>query len=464
MRLAAACRRARRAPPRRCAMPWIGRRARRPAARSRAGSRKQSLLRIEERVAGRPSRAGVDRRGEAAPGRRRSRRARAPRPRRGSRRTSRRRRRSPRPRPRRAPPRHSARSARRRSCSGSRPRRARLRAGSGRGSRPRTSRERVPAALAARPPPRRLRPRRARPHPRPGGRRRRRTPRASADEDAGAGLAELLGDGVVVRHGRDAEAHVLGGLRGLDPLVLLARVEGDVEVGGVRERLVALEPAEDDDVVSRADPLADAVARPADEPEPGLRRPRGAPRPRARAGGRRCTAPCRRRGPRRSACARTCSRRRPCPAASCSPAARISSGVTVLRLTPCGITWYGFSTPSDSKRRAARSAVTTYAARFGRLSSSTSRSVKNGSSTSETTAGKVGDLRVVGREQRAVAAAGEPHHGRVADGRRPAVGPVLDAAHDALVRAGDEVAVEPVEPREQLGVARVVVALEPDAA
>ena len=95
-------------------------------------------------------------------------------------------------------------------------------------------------------------------------------PRRVAHEDAGPGLAKLLGDSVVVRHRRDSQPHVLRRLRRLDALVPLARVERDVEVRRVSERLVALEPAEDDDIVASADPLPDTLTRSADEPEPRL--------------------------------------------------------------------------------------------------------------------------------------------------------------------------------------------------
>ena len=57
-------------------------------------------------------------------------------------------------------------------------------------------------------------------------------------------------------------------LRHTDPLVLSSRVQGDVEVGGVRERLVARQASEDDDIVAASNPLPHAVARTAHKPEP----------------------------------------------------------------------------------------------------------------------------------------------------------------------------------------------------
>ena len=77
----------------------------------------------------------------------------------------------------------------------------------------------------------------------------------------------------VVGDGGDAETHVLGDLGGLDPLVLRARVEGDVEVGSVSEGLIAIQAPEDHDVVAAADALAHSVAGTTNEPQARTRSP-----------------------------------------------------------------------------------------------------------------------------------------------------------------------------------------------
>ena len=77
--------------------------------------------------------------------------------------------------------------------------------------------------------------------------------------------------------------------------------------------------------------------------------------------------------------------------------------------------------------------------------------------------GKERDLLVVGGEQEAVAAAGEPEEGGLAKPLRRRQGPVLEPPQRLPVGDHDQVAVEPVEPPQQLLVARVVVASEPDA-
>ena len=147
-------------------------------------------------------------------------------------------------------------------------------AGSGRGSRPRIagrarpSRDPRPARFAAA---RELEPRRlvrAEVHDRVDELARRR------HQDTRAGLAQVLGHLVVVGDRRHAEPDELADLGGLDPHVLRPRVERDVEVRRGRERLLAGDSPEENDVVPAVDALPDPLARLADEPEPAVREPR----------------------------------------------------------------------------------------------------------------------------------------------------------------------------------------------
>ena len=110
-------------------------------------------------------------------------------------------------------------------------------------------------------------------------------------------------------------------------------------------------------------------------------------------------------------------------------ASATSSSVSELRLTPCGITCQGLSTPSSSYRFAARSAVTTYAFRFGRESSATCCVVVHGIvDVGDDGAVEVADLLVVEREHRAVAPVGEREDGWVAHAATPAESAVLEPA------------------------------------
>src|SRR5438093_5098166 len=89
------------------------------------------------------------------------------------------------------------------------------------------------------------------------------------NEHAGACLAQVARYLVVVGHGRDSHAHVLGHLDGADALVGRARIEREIEVRGVREHLVARHAPEQEDVGAARAASPDPIARTSEQPEPG---------------------------------------------------------------------------------------------------------------------------------------------------------------------------------------------------